>query len=238
MAAPSVYSAITAITAELANSGVPKTRINQDEDYKYRSIDDLLNRLAPLLGKHRLCILPRVLQREVILRDGADQQVLTSVILRVGYTLVSSDDGSSHVVEAYGEALDGSDKGTPKAMSAAYKAAMVQVFCIPVGETADTDRNTASRVNKAHPPEPVQGWEQWTRDIADIVDVCQSEQAVDTVQDRNRELLKALSRERAELYAGLGELFTERRKAIRNLQRPKTRRKSPATGTIAEPSGA
>ena len=46
--------------------------------------------------------------------------------------------------------------------------------------------------------------------------VCESEQAIDTVQQRNRELLKAISRERAELYAELGESFSGRRQIIRN----------------------
>ena len=49
--------------------------------------------------------------------------------------LISVEDGSSHKVEAYGEALDGGDKATAKAMSAAYKSAMVQTFCIPVCES-------------------------------------------------------------------------------------------------------
>lgn len=68
MAAPAVYAAINAVSAELAQSGIAKTRTNLVDDYKYRSIDDLLDRLAPLLAKHRLCILPRVLEREAIER--------------------------------------------------------------------------------------------------------------------------------------------------------------------------
>ena len=83
---------------------------------------------------------------------------------------MSADDGSRHSVEAFGEALDGGDKGTAKAMSAAYKSAMVQTFCIPVAENDDADaashRLAAART---HAPEPVQGWAQWMRDIGDIV---------------------------------------------------------------------
>ena len=50
MAAPSVYAAINAITGELAKLGIAKTHVNAVDDYKYRSIDDLLDRLAPLLA--------------------------------------------------------------------------------------------------------------------------------------------------------------------------------------------
>ena len=70
MSAPSVYAAINAITAELATKGIAKTRTNEVDDYKYRSIDDVLDRLAPLLSTHRLCVLPRALERTVT--EGAD----------------------------------------------------------------------------------------------------------------------------------------------------------------------
>jgi hypothetical protein len=216
MAAPSVYAAINAVTAELANVGIPKSRFNRVDEYKYRSIDDVLNRLAPLLAKHRLCVLPRVRERQRTERSGEDLQLLINVALRVSFTLVSAEDGSSHKVEAYGEALDAGDKATAKAMSAAYKSAMLQTFCIPVGDTEDADAVSHRLAAKTHVPEPVQGWEQWARDIADIVSVCESEQAIGTVQERNRDLLKALSRERPELYAALGESFSERRQLIRN----------------------
>jgi len=216
MAAPSVYGAINAVTAELASSGIPKSRFNAVDEYQYRSIDDVLNRLAPLLAKHRLCVLPRVRERQATERLGDNLQLLINVTLHASFTLVSADDGSSHKVEAYGEALDAGDKATAKAMSAAYKSAMLQTFCIPVGDTEDADAASHRLAAKTHVAEPVQGWEQWARDIADIVSVCESEQAIDTVQDRNRELLKAISRERAQLYADLGESFSGRRQLIRN----------------------
>jgi ERF superfamily len=215
MAAPCVYGAINAITAELAACGIPKTHTNAVEQYEYRSIDDVLNRLAPLLASYRLCVLPRVLERTVTERVSAAQELLIGVAVRAEFTLVSVDDGSSHSVVTYGEALDGGDKATAKAMSAAYKSAMIQTFCIPAPAIEDADADTKRLSAKTHVPEPVQGWEQWARDIAGIVGVCESEQAIDLVQDRNRKLLKAMSRERGEEYARLGEVFTERREALR-----------------------
>ena len=68
-----------------------------------------------------------------------------------------------------------------------------------------------------HCPEPVQGWEQWCRDIEDIVSVCESQAAIDLVQDRNREMLVGLKREQQCLYQRLGERFNARRD---ELQRP------------------
>ena len=214
MSAPSVYAAINAITAELATNGIAKSRTNEVDDYKYRSIDDVLDRLAPLLAKHKLCVLPRALERTVTERSDELNHLLLHVALRVEFTLTSVDDGTSHNVEAYGEALDGGDKATAKAMSAAYKAAMVQTFCIPVSGAEDADRTSHRLKPKTHSPEPLQGWPQWCLDIEDIVSLCESEAAISSVQERNRDLLKALAREQPQLYAELGQAFVSRREVL------------------------
>jgi hypothetical protein len=51
-------------------------------------------------------------------------------------------------------------------------------------------------------------------DITDTLDVCETEEAIGRVQDRNRSLLKAINRERPDLYATLGEAFQARREAL------------------------
>src|SRR4051794_7770709 len=116
MSAPAVYAAINAVSAELAKAGIPKQRTNEVDDYKYRSIDDVLDSLAPLLARHRLCVLPRVIERTTSERHDDAGHLLLAVTLRVAFTLASVKDGSSHLVEIFGEALDGGDKATAKAM--------------------------------------------------------------------------------------------------------------------------
>ncbi len=227
MSAPSVYAAINAISAELAQHGIAKSHVNEADDYRYRSIDDLLDRLAPLLAKHRLCVLPRVKKRTIAERQDEGQRLLFHVSLKVAFTLTSVDDGPSHVVEAYGEALDASDKATAKAMSAAYKSAMIQTFCIPLAGSEDPDRASPRATSRTHVPEPVQGWEQWARDIEDIVGVCESDSAIELVQERNRGLLKALSRERQELYQHLGEAFRRAAEGARRAGRATVEGKAP-----------
>ena len=148
MSAPQVYRAINAISAELAGSAIPKLHHNERDDYLYRSIDDILNRLSPLLAKHKLCILPRVLDRTAADRSGEGDLLLVSVSIKVAFDLVSIGDGSMHTIETYGEALDPSDKATAKAMSSAYKHAMLQLFCVPVAQIDDADRSSP-RLKKA-----------------------------------------------------------------------------------------
>lgn len=214
MRGPRIYKAINAITAEMAKCGIAKAHTNAQDQYLYRSIDDVLKCLAPLLAKHRLCVLPRVLERIAVDRNGARDELLVSVALRVAFDLVSAVDETRHTVEAYGEALDGGDKATSKAMSSAYKAAMLQTFCVPVTGSEDADARTYKLHRYDHDPELVGGWEQWANDLIDMIGICENGEALSRVQDTNRALLKAVSRERPDLYRGIGDAFQSRRNIL------------------------
>src|SRR5205807_7676950 len=137
----------------------------------------------------RLCVFPRALERTETQCKDEGNRSLFHVSLKLAFTLTSVDDGSSQTVKAYGEALDASDKATAKAMTAAYKSAMIQTFCIPLSGSEDPDQTSPKASSRTHVAEPIQGWAQWARDIKDIVSVCESEQAIALVQDRNRQLL-------------------------------------------------
>lgn len=212
---PHVYRAISAIIAALAKSGgIPKTHTNLQDQYHYRSIDDVLAKLAPLLARHRLCVLPRVLRRKACYRTGEANVVLVSVEVLVAYDLVSGRDGSRHSVRAFGEAVDPSDKATAKAMSAAYKSAMLQTFCIPAGSD-DVDASTYRlRTLPALEREPVQGWQAWSEDIIEIIGGCETQEALDRMRSRQAALLTAISRERADLYARIGEAFANQSREL------------------------
>jgi len=153
-----VYRSINSVMRELNRTGISKDHTNLQGQYKYRSIDDVMNRLSPVLVKHKLCVLPRALERSTMDRNSRNSELLVSVCLKQAFDIVSTVDQSFHTVEAWGEALDGGDKGTSKAMSAAYKAAMLQTFCIPVAGMDDADARTDKlRVSRLE-PEPAQGW--------------------------------------------------------------------------------
>jgi hypothetical protein len=220
MTAPRVYAAIAAVTAELSKLGIAKERTNQELGYQFRGIDDIYNALSPLLAKHRLCILPRILERSCLERRSAGGEALFAVTVRAAFEFVSVRDGSSHVVETFGEALDGGDKATAKAMSAAYKYAALQTFCIPTEADHDADAVT-HRVKAGAPllPAPDQGWAQWVADIQSVVASCHSDEALTRLQNSNRELLLALSRAEPSLYAAIGSAIRARREALARLAR-------------------
>lgn len=134
-----VYQLIAAVAAEIATEGISKNRKNQQQGYNFRGIDDVYNALAPVIAKHGLVILPRCLSREVTERANKSGGVIFSVTVEAEFDFVSSHDGSKHTVKTYGEAMDSADKATNKAMSAAYKYAAFQTFCIPTEGDNDAD---------------------------------------------------------------------------------------------------
>lgn len=138
-----VYKAINAVQAELSSIGITKDRRNtQGAGYNFRGIDDVYNAIAPLLAKHGLCILPRVLSRECVERISKSGGALFYVSVEVEFDFVAAEDGSKHTIKTFGEAMDSGDKGTNKAMSAAYKYAAFQAFSIPTESDNDADAHT------------------------------------------------------------------------------------------------
>lgn len=148
---PHVYQAISSVMARLAKEGIGKDRKNEQQGYKFRGIDDVYNALAPLLAESGLCILPKVKSREVIERQTRNGGALFYVTVDVDFHFVSVKDGSTHVVCMSGEAMDSGDKATNKAMSAAYKYACLQAFCIPTEGDNDADSKTHEVVPQEQP---------------------------------------------------------------------------------------
>lgn len=137
-----VYAAIAGVMGDLAKSGISKDQTNTFDKYKFRGIDDVYNALAPLLSAHGLLILPRVLERHSEERASQKGGALFYVTVKVEFDFVCAEDGSKHTICAYGEAMDRGDKGTNKAMTAAYKYACFEAFCIPTEGSADADEET------------------------------------------------------------------------------------------------
>jgi hypothetical protein len=138
-----VYQAINQVQSDLAKSGIAKDRTNQQgSSYKFRGIDDVYNAVSPLLAKHGLCILPRMISRQCLERQTAKGNAIFYVTVEAEFDFVSAEDGSKHTVRTFGEAMDVSDKATNKAMSAAYKYAAFQAFAIPTESDNDTETHT------------------------------------------------------------------------------------------------
>jgi len=167
MSAPAnVYACIAAVSAEIAKTGIAKDRKNAQQGYSFRGIDEVFNALAPLLAKHQLVILPRILSRECVERTSKSGSAQFFVIVEAEFDYVSAADGSKHTVRTFGEAQDSADKATNKAMSAAYKYAAFQTFCIPTEGDNDADATTP----EPSVPKPPDGYEDWLADLEAVAD--------------------------------------------------------------------
>lgn len=140
---PHVLTAISGVMEEMSREGIAKDRSNQQQNYRFRGIDDVYNALAPLLAKHKLIITPKGLGRTCEERQSKNGATLFYVNVSAEYELCSALDGSTKVAGPfYGEAMDSADKATNKAQSAAYKYMAMQQFCIPTEGDNDADANT------------------------------------------------------------------------------------------------
>ena len=142
MSEKKVYAKIAAVMAEMAKEGIGKDRSNQQQGYKFRGIDDVYNALAGPMSRNGLVVLPRITEREVVERVNAKGTALFYVTVKAEFDFVAAEDGSYHTVATYGEAMDSGDKATNKAMSAAFKYACMQAFCIPTEGDNDADAHT------------------------------------------------------------------------------------------------
>lgn len=131
-----IYSAIVGVMRDVGAVG--KNDVNEQQRFKYRGIDAVMNALQPAMIKNNVFVVPTVLSEERTERTNSKGNVLFYTRLRVKYDFFT-DDGSRVTAEVIGEAMDSGDKATNKAMSIAYKYACFQVFCIPTEEMKDPD---------------------------------------------------------------------------------------------------
>lgn len=159
-----VYQAINAVQTALAAEGIAKSKKNTQQGYAFRGIDEIYNTLSSELAKAHLCILPRMLNRILSKEQSKAGGVLFYVTVEAEFDFVSSEDGSKHTIKTFGEAMDSADKATNKAMSAAYKYACLQTFCIPTEGDNDTENTTPevaaqpSRYQEAKKPKITEGY--------------------------------------------------------------------------------
>ena len=121
---------------------VGKGGYNESQKYAFRGIDQLQNAVHPALVKFGITVYPVVTEKVVTERETVNVSgragVMRFVELTVDYHWVAGD-GSEIVTTVVGEAADSGDKASNKAMSAAYKYALIQTLCIPLTSEEDAD---------------------------------------------------------------------------------------------------
>lgn len=130
-----IHAAMIGILTDI--SPIAKEQRNTAQGYQFRGIDQFLNALHPLMAKHGVYVTPSVESIERTERQGKSS-VLLYAIATVRFTFRAAD-GSSVDCVTVGEGMDSGDKATNKAMSAAYKYALMQTFAVPTEDMIDGD---------------------------------------------------------------------------------------------------
>lgn len=145
-----IYTALSNVMRDV--QAVGKDSYNQHQKFPFRGVDGVVNAVGPRLREHGVIVTPELVSvtyRDFNTSKGA---LMHEATVHVRYTFWAAD-GSSIVCSAPGESADSGDKATAKAMSVAYRTALLQALCIP---TQEPDPDESSYQRTAVPaPEPM-----------------------------------------------------------------------------------
>jgi hypothetical protein len=123
---------------------VGKSDRNQAQNFSFRGIDAVLNAVSPALREHGVVVLPTLERYEAsTVEVGRNRTSMGHVTVEVTYTFVGPD-GDSLACKVPGEAMDSGDKAASKAMSVAFRTALIQALALPTDEP-DPDSTSYER---------------------------------------------------------------------------------------------
>ena len=164
-----IYKALAAVNKSIKAIG--KDRTNQQQGFKFRGIDDVMNELHSLFAANEVIILQTINSIDVTERTNQRGTVIFSVRINITYHFTHSD-GSMADVTVTGEAMDSGDKATTKALSIALKYALLQMFLIPTEDEKDPDAQTHEV--KAQLPKPVVETTPEFQKAMEMIETCDS----------------------------------------------------------------
>ena len=134
-----IHEVIPSVMREVG--AIAKGRKNAQQGYSFRGIDDAYQAFQPVFAKLGVFVVPTVLNVAREERQTKSGGVLIYTTLTVKHTFFA-DDASFFECVTVGEAMDSGDKSSNKAMSAAMKYALLEVFCVPTEEDNDTENHS------------------------------------------------------------------------------------------------
>ena len=140
-----IFGALSAVMGEV--SSVSKDERNAGQGFNFRGIDAVVNAVGPALRKHGVIVVPRVQDCQYgTIEIGEKRKATAHVRVIVEYVFYAAD-GSSISCTTAGEAMDGGDKATAKAMSVAFRIALLQALALPTSEP-DPDSSSYERSSR------------------------------------------------------------------------------------------
>jgi hypothetical protein len=125
-----VIQAIASVMTDVSH--VAKRDVNQHQRYQFRGVDAVVNAVGPALRRHHVVVAPTFVEATYEHVQTSQGKPATACRVNVTYTFAHGDERFD--VATVGEAWDSGDKACPKAMSVAYRTALLQALCLPTDE--------------------------------------------------------------------------------------------------------
>ena len=160
---------------------VKKTERNTAQNFSFRGIDSVVNAVGPALRKHGVLVVPEVLEHHLsTVEVGQKRTQMGHVLVKVRYSFYG-DKGLDDVISCtvLGESMDSGDKATPKAMSVAFRIALLQALALPTDEP-DPDSYAYERA-EAKPKATISQIDTWAGALSTATTIEQLNQIAGSV---------------------------------------------------------
>ena len=126
-----IHEALLAVSEQIRVVG--KGDFNSQQKYRFRGVDAVVNAVSPAFRKHGVTVTPEALDYDLTTFATAKGSPMERCVVRVAYTFTGPEGDSVRTV-AFGEGSDSLDKATSKAMSVAFRTALLQTLVLPTDE--------------------------------------------------------------------------------------------------------
>lgn len=123
---------------------VRKEDRNAAQNFNFRGIDAVVSAVGPALREQGVVVFPSVVEHHAeTIAVGQRGTQMRSVVLLVDFTFLGPE-GDTFTARVPGEAMDSGDKAYSKAMSVAFRTALLQTLSLPTDEK-DPDADSYER---------------------------------------------------------------------------------------------
>ena len=136
-----IHEALAAVMNSCTS--VAKRDRNDHQRFMFRGIDAVVNAVGPILRQHNVTVRPVVQHVSYDVVQTTTGKPATACRVLVDYVF-GAPDGSEITATVAAEAWDSGDKAAPKAMSVAFRTALLQTLALPTDEP-DPDSHTFER---------------------------------------------------------------------------------------------
>jgi len=146
-----IYTLLNRVMEDVG--AVSKKERNQQQNFNFRGIDAVVNAVSPAFRKHGIVAVPEVINHLYSsVEVGQRRTPMGHCQVTVCYRFYAPD-GSHVSATVQAESMDSGDKATAKAMSVAFRTALLQTLCLPTDEQ-DPDHDVYERSPAYREPAP------------------------------------------------------------------------------------